>query len=319
MANPIVELLVLFDIPSIFLILFALILILSVAIFLHFRGGQKIDALKLLFSEMVFTAQINHDPFMLELYRVDSPPRMDRYVVVVEDAISKLISRIDRRKKGKSADIVKSDRDSLSYLKSLYDILHDFNSRIGRSRGVFMGSITGFNRINLYSNFVELYEADNVSGIRSFEVNGKSHTIPDHEYKGVENMLRECGGFLNIVVYEAVHGWKIPLLWKNKVTRAVLCFDDQLTGVNSQDGKIILHAPGIESHGFYFEIPSGSPDRTKVILSVIKSLTWIRATAQIQSNLFELVNNSLNMNPTLLQSLAIKQMEKPVAKPVKTE
>lgn len=312
MANTIVQMLVLFGIPTVILILFTLSLVFVIAIFFHFRSKRRVDSLKLLFSEMVDLAKVNYDPNMLELYRLDviPPGKYIRYLDRVLDSISS-------KRNHKDPSVALKYLEILEALKSVFsDYSHQLKSN---TRGIYKGDIVGFNRVNLYTSFEEIYQSNEVDGGYSMVLDGKTHSIPADEHDRVVNVLKGCGGFLNVIVYETTVGWKIPGLWRNRVTKAILCFDDQLRDYNSDDGFLTILAPGTESHGFYFEIPSGSQDRTKVILSVIKSLTWIRATMQIQSSLFELVNNSLNMNPTLLQSLAIKQMDKPIGKSVKTE
>ncbi len=191
----------------------------------------------------------------------------------------------------------------------------DYNARIGRNkRGIYKGSIIGFNRINIYTSFKELYQPQkNDKGGYFIRIDEKQYNISDDEMNNVKRTLDECGSFLNVIVYETNWGWKVPLLWRNTLTKAVLCFDDQLIGRDSEDGIITLLSAGTETHGFYFEIPSGySEDRTKVILSFMQSLTWIRTLTQAQGNIFEVVNNALNMNPALLQSLTLKSAEKPV-------
>lgn len=311
MANNIVQMLVLFGIPTVMLVLFVLSIVFIIALFSHFRSKRRVDSLKLLFSEMVELAKVNYDPNMLELYRLDVLPP-GRYISVADKAI-KLLSA---KRKPKDTTFPEQQLKHWTEFKS---ILSEYTNQLRyNARGLYKGNIVGFNRINLYTSFEEIYQVEENGGY-SMSLEGKIIHISGDEHDRVVNVLRECGGFLNVIVYETVVGWKIPGLWRNKLTKAMLCFDDQLRDYNSDDGFLTILAPGTESHGFYFEIPSGSQDRTKVILSVIKSLTWIRATMQIQGSLFELVNNSLNMNPTLLQSLAIKQMDKPVSSKVKTE
>lgn len=312
MANDLVQMLVLFGIPTVILVLFVLSLVFIIAIFFHFRSKQRVDSLKLLFVEMVELAKVNYDPNMLELYRLDVLPP-GKYIRTADKALKLL----DAKRKPKDT---KFPDQQLKHWREFKSILSEYSDQLRYNvRGIYKGSIVGFNRVNLYTSFEEIYQIDEGSGGYSMNLDGKSISISVDERDKVINVLKECGGFLNVIVYETVMGWKIPGLWRNTITKAILCFDDQLRDYNSDDGFLTILAPGTESHGFYFEIPSGSQDRTKVILSVIKSLTWIRATMQIQGSLFELVNNSLNMNPTLLQSLAIKQMDKPVAKAVKTE
>ena len=311
MANDLVQMLVLFGIPTVILVLFALSLVFIIALFFHFRSKRKIDSLKVLFSEMVELAKVNYDPNMLALYRLDVLPP-GKYIRTADKALTLLSA------KRKPKDTTFPDQQ-LKHWKEFKSILSEYADQLRyNARGIYKGEIVGFNRVNLYSSFEEIYHANEVDGSYSMSLEEKVISISGDEHDRVTNVLKECGGFLNVIVYETFSGWKIPGLWRNKLTKAILCFDDQLRDYNSDDGCLTVLAPGTESHGFYFEIPSGSQDRTKVILSVIRSLTWIRATMQIQSSLFELVNNSLNMNPTLLQSLAIKQMDKPVSK-VKTE
>lgn len=266
MANSIAQMIVFLGVPTIAVALFTLLVVLIVALFFHFRSRERIDALKLIFIEMVELAKVNREPHMLELYRTPARKHTGDYPCV------------------------------------------------------FKGNIIGYNRINLYSSFEEMYQpVGDESGDYVLKLETKEYPLSKEEVEEVKSKLSEFGGFLNVVAYETLAGWKIPFIWREMRTRALLCFDDHISGLTSRDGKVILHAEGTESHGFYFEIPTISPDTTKVIISVIKSLTWIRSMTQLQSNMFEVMNQSLNMNPGLLQVLSVKQLEQKISKPVKTE
>lgn len=180
---------------------------------------------------------------------------------------------------------------------------------------VYKGNIIGYNRINLYTSFEELYQPEkSKEGQYFFTLGKKEFIIPEEEINAVKNLINEAGDFLNVIVYEIDHGWKIPFLIKNKEVNAVLCFDDQVTGLSSIDGKVILHAPGTESHGCYFEIPSGSRDRTKVVMGVIETLTWIRMNSISLGNIFNLSDQALSINPAFNQLLTLRTVEQPTAK-----
>lgn len=263
MANTIAQTIVLFGLPTATIFTGTLLIILIVGLFFYLRKGRKVDALELLFKEMVQLARINYEPHMLWLYRTPSEKRSEgAYPVVLK------------------------------------------------------GKIIGYNRINLYTSFDELYQpSKNKDGNFVITIDEHEYPVPKEEVEAVKELINKAGDFLNVIVYECDMGWRIPLLSRDIVTNAVLCFDDQLTGLSSIDGNIILHAPGTESHGCYFEIPSGSKDRTKVVLGVIKTLTWIRMNSLSLSNVFEVTDQALSINPGLNQMLAYKHAEQPPVTP----
>lgn len=319
MANAIIQFLVLFGIPFIVCSIIALFILLIVLIFFHFRKPKRVDALKLIYSEIVELAKINRDWRMIRLYRLDMPPVID-YINDVQSAIAALHQKEKnqpkktKENKTKLVEWKKENDNKIAYWNNLLFNLNEYTNRIGRNkRGVYKGEIIGYNRWNLYTSFTELYQAEtNGTGYKLKIDETQEYTITNEEYAAVEKTLDQCGGFINIIVYRVSSGWVIPFIWERKIEKAVLCFDDQLMGRDSDDGILTLLAPGMETHGFYFEIPSGSPDRTKIIISVIKSLTWIRTLTQLQSNLLDVVNQSMNINPALAQLLAVKNAEKSV-------
>lgn len=177
---------------------------------------------------------------------------------------------------------------------------------------VFKGKITGYNRINLYTSFEELYQpVKNDKDNYVIQVNDREFKVPKDEADKVKKLIAEAGNFLNVIVYEIEKGWKIPYLVPRIEVHAMLCFDDQVSGLGSIDGKVILHAVGTESHGLYFEIPSGSKDRTKVVVGVVETLTWIRMNSISLSNIFNVSDQALKINPAFNQLLSYKYAEQP--------
>lgn len=323
MANSIIQFLVLFGIPTIVISLVVSFIILIIILFFHFRKPKRIDALKLIYNDIVELAKVNRDWRMIHLYRLDMPPVVD-YLNDVNSTIAALQEekKIPTKKtreteaeyKAKLKEWKKENNNKIIQWNELKDSLKEYTDRIGRNnRGVYKGEIIGYNRWNVYTSFHEIYQPEKNGTDYKLKIDEThEYTIPNEEYTAVEAALKKCGGFINIIVYKVSNGWVIPFLWERKEQRTVICFDDQLIGRNSADGILTLLAPGMETHGFYFEIPSGDPDRTKILISVIKTLTWIRTMAQLQSNLLDLVNNSMNINPALIQILAGKNADKSV-------
>lgn len=178
---------------------------------------------------------------------------------------------------------------------------------------VFKGDIIGYNRINLYTSFEELYQSStNKEAKRVVTIDEKELEISKDEIENVKRVLDECGGYLNVIVYRIDKGWTIPYILKKSEINAVLCFDTQVSGLSSLDGKVIIHAVGTESHGFYFEIPSGSRDKTKIIMGAIETLTWIRMVSKTLSNISTISDQSLSINPALNQVLSVKTLDQPI-------
>jgi hypothetical protein len=201
-------------------------------------------------------------------------------------------------------------------LESLRETLEEYNHHIGRNkRGVYKGQIVGYNAINLYSSFEDLYQAQDDKGNYFFTIldeegDPQKVMISAEERENALRLIKEWGSLLHVIVYRRESGW---FIFKKFLESAVLCFEDQLIGVNSDDGILTLLGAGTEKLGFYFEIPSGYPDRVKVLMTFFKNLTFIRMNNQTLANVFDLVNNSLTMNPELVKAIAIESARRPAA------
>lgn len=306
MANALLTIIVLVALIGCIAVMVGSVIVILIAIYFYFKGGKRISSWEIIYKEMKELAKLNYDPMMRQLYRLDMPS-MGEYVRILNSLLNLT-----------KPEVKALSDEQKTLAKSLQSKLDTLNSNIGRNnRGIYKGEITGFNRMNLYTSFTDLYQPDGnkpdsyVMRFEDVEGNPREQHISIDEYNGAKEVLERCGNFINIIVYEVDYGWKIPLLWRNKVERALLCFDDQISGRDSTDGKVVILATGFETHGIFFEIPADFQDRTKVILSAMTSLTWIRTITQTQGNILEVVNNSLNINPVLLQGLAIKHAEKP--------
>lgn len=309
MADSFAQFIVIIGIPIVVVAIFALLIVLLVAIILHFRRGDPPNALRQLFSEILRLAEENYDPNMLKFYRLDMPP-MHEYIRVVK-------SMIERGEKGAKQGNEEGDPGIQKELKIINSTLEDYNLRVGRNKkGIFLGNISGYLKINLLTSVEEMLHSKRDGDKYIIEIEDHRYEIPKKEIDEIEKVMESCGSFLNVIAYKIDAGWKIPGLWPRTKTRAMLCFDDQVMGLDSDDGIVTVLAPGVESHGFYFLTPSGYPDRLKVIVSFIQTLTWLRMLNLYGGDIFELVNNSLSINPGLSQLLAVKSMDKPRVKEV---
>lgn len=256
MANDLIRLAVMFGLPTLGLGLIVLLVILALAVYMHFRRQQRVDALEVLFKELCQVARRNKP-------------------------------------------------DSLS---SLWMVYHDGTPAIRK------GNLVGYNRCSLMSSYAELYQTEKDekgSDVEVIRLDAKTKFAVDaDEHKKVKDMIESCGQFVYVLVYEFQDGWRIPGVWARYAEKAVLCFKKHVS-VSHGDGRVILNAPGTETHGFFFEVPSGNRDEVHVFMSVIQTFTWIRALAKTQGNLFDVSDRAIEINPTLAQLLMGKQVEKP--------
>lgn len=206
-------------------------------------------------------------------------------------------------------------------MKALQVLLEDYNHSIANSKGSsLLGEIVGYNCFNLYSDFVDMYQLKEEKegevvkysfSARDEEGNDVTLEIPAEEIENVKRIAAEAGNLIHLFVYKREKGW---FIFKKVEEAGVLCFDDQVKGINDRSGRVTLLAPGMESLGFYFETPSGYPDRTKVVATYIKNLTYLRLTFQTLGNIFNIVDNALTFNSDLIKTLAVKSADKPEAK-----
>jgi len=219
--------------------------------------------------------------------------------------------------------------DSEEYKKLGVRLENILNALSSCKRAVPKGDIKGYNRINLGVTFAEMYSPyhptkeekerlateDEIMYAAEFSDEKKEY-ITRQEYDEIKTMLSECGDFLNVLVYEVDYGWKLWPFMKDKLQSTVLCFDNQIVDINSDDGVACLLGAGVEYYA-YFEIPSGYPEMDKVIYYSLKILLWKKMMAQLLSEQFNIVDTILNYEPGYARERGIKTLEQPITKVVK--
>jgi hypothetical protein len=174
----------------------------------------------------------------------------------------------------------------LHQLRELFDVY--------RKKGVLLGNITGYNCIDMIAS-VE----DSLVPTRK---NDDILNNPEYakERKEIETLLKECGRFLHVIVYKPRK--QSILKWSEEV---LICFSDQVLGVESQDGVVAVIGEGTDRLlGGYFGIPSGYPHRVKSALTYLIGRGWIRGAMRTQGALVELIEDAIRLDPVTQKLLA---------------
>lgn len=189
----------------------------------------------------------------------------------------------------------------------------------GAKRCVPKGDVIGFNRINVGIDFEEMYtpyhaeDPKNPAGQKQWMADfGKyKEIITDAEHTEARRMLREIGDYINVIVYEVDYGWKLWPVFKDRVQNTVLCLDNQVVDLFSEDGKACLLGAGTEYFS-YFEIPSGYPEMPKVMHYAVKSLMYRKMLSQLLGEQFNMVNTILDYEPGFKRQIAIDKVNQPI-------
>jgi hypothetical protein len=201
-------------------------------------------------------------------------------------------------------------------LEVLQDIAHALRNA---KRCVPKGDVIGFNRINIGIDFEEMYtpyyqedqKNPNAQKMWMADFGKCKEIITDDEHTEARRMLRDIGDYINVIVYEVDYGWKLWPIFRDRIQNTVLCLDNQVIDLFSEDGKACLLGAGTEYFS-YFEIPSGYPEMPKVMHYAVKTLMYRKMLSQLMGEQFNMVNTILNYEPGFKREIAIDKVNQPI-------
>jgi hypothetical protein len=185
------------------------------------------------------------------------------------------------------------------------------------ARGIWKGDIIGSNIIDRQVNIEEILGSekdDSGNYIRILGEGGdneRKDLISAEQVEGIQKSIDLWGPRLNMIAYERVESSRFFGLMENKGCYIVTCYDDQVLGMDDDGGNVALLCPGTIRYG-RFEVPTGYPDRLKVMISEIHCLPWKDLNKNLISGISEITNRALDANPGYQQSITMAEASKPV-------
>jgi len=167
--------------------------------------------------------------------------------------------------------------------KEQYELL--INQLKKTTPGIYYGKITGHNVFDLMATVEDLF------------LNEK---INEDQKKEAQELIKAAGGKLHLLVYEKKKGWLF-----GKEEQGLFCFDDQLLGIESDDGKVSFLGTGTQRQAVYFQTPSGYPERAMVMQTHLVSQSRTRTAMLLESNIIEFVLNAVNFDTTAMKTIEL--------------
>lgn len=202
--------------------------------------------------------------------------------------------------------------------QALDNTVSDYNGKIStNARGIWKGDIIGSNIIDRQVNIEEILgsEKDDAGNyIRILGEGGdyeRKDLISAEQVKKIQESIDVWGPRLNMIAYERVESSRFFGLMENKGCYIVTCYDDQVLGMDDDGGNVAFLCPGTIRYG-RFEVPTGYPDRLKVMISEIHCLPWKDLNKNLISGISEITNRALDANPGYQQSITMAEASKPV-------
>jgi hypothetical protein len=298
---------------------FGFLIALVITVILHFRSKEKVDTMEVLAKEVIEVCKVNYNKNLRALWLVPVPSMYP--VLMAADEF------VANAKKG--AVNLASVKDSLELMnKQLFMLLQKYRE----GAAIYKGRIVGSNVLDRQAFLDELYEQkpnhDGTITIRAGAgvESGDTETFSREEVKGLEDLIREYGRNLNLIVYEKNIGAKMLGLMAQRVEFILCAYDAQIILPSQSRNIDILRGTGdvsILSAGTSrfgrFEFPTGYPLSTKLMAVELKCLTWGMTNRQLISNMTNIVQDAMDMNVGYQQGKTYRELERPVNQPKKND
>ncbi len=256
-------------------ILIGIVLVVIIAVLAYFviqwflnRKKAFKDGWKDIYKELVSGGKTNMPDHMKQLLRVHIP--------FLGDFINKICDE-------------KTREAALKELREIVDVY--------RKKGVPLGQITGYNCLDMTAAIEDMIIPQDAD----------EDVMTDPKFKKqkeeIEKIFTECGRYIHVIVYKPKNKGLFSLQ-----EDCLLCFSDQLLGLESQDGIVAVLGEGIDKLS-YFSIPSGYPHRVKVVLTYLIGRGWMRGTIRTQAALVELLEDAIRLDPVTQKLLAARVMD----------
>jgi hypothetical protein len=276
-----------------------------VLLFLWSMKKKAVDQMLIMYDEMIEQAIINRQSNQIELYRYPAP-----FFGRVMHRIDELCTKITKDDKGKIIKTEVVDKE----IKEINDNLKNLEERISGQSAVFLGKIIGYNKFDMLATVEDSLMPE---GIEDDPRIKEIMETNNEKRKVLEELIEECGRFINFIVYEKDMGgfW----IFKKKYKQGVLAFEDQTLGLNSADGIVTLLGEGTQTLGIYFQTCSGYPQRIQVLLTHLIDVSRIRLSMLHEANIVNLTEKAANLDTQFLKLAELKVTDSAVTEKGKKE
>lgn len=226
------------------------------------KKGFK-DTWKEMFIKIKKDSILNLPEYMRRLYRLPIPP------------LNEFLGKIDLT----TEDGIKKRDETINQLRNIFS-----NQR---TASVQLGNIVGFNRIDMLATIEDMT-------VPIGKYDKPLETISKENLEEIKTILDKCGNFINIITYVPK---KHKLLDLNP-EEVILAWDDQLCGIQNQDGALYILGQGTDKLCMYFSIVSGYSDRIKAVETYLIARGWIDWATRLQAAMVEIVEVGMRMDTT---------------------
>jgi hypothetical protein len=266
---------------------------------------KAVDQMLQMYEEMIEMAIVNKQSNMIELFRYPAP-----FFGRVMRRIDEFCTKITKDDKGKIIKTEVVDRE----IKEIRNDLQDIEEKISGQSAVYLGKVIGYNKFDMLATTEGMIMPEGTEDDpRVAEIMEKT----SEKRKVLEDLIKECGRYMNFIVYEKDMGgiW----IFKKKYKQGVLAFDDQLLGLNSADGIVTLLGEGTQKIGIYFSVPSGYPERIQVLLTHLIETSRIRWSMLHEANIINLTEKAANLDTQFLKLAELKTVDTSMSEKGKKE
>ena len=185
-------------------------------------------------------------------------------------------------------------------------------------RGAWKGDIIGSNCIDVQACLEEIYPrmTEDPRNKDRFIVPVKGSETPfiisQREVRMTEMAVAEWGRYIYCVLYTRPKGgFSLPPFYNPKTESILIANEDQLDGWDSDDGIVSLRSAGTNRYG-RFEFATGYARRVPYLITELRILSWMEVNRMLVSDIGNVVQEAINVNPALTQILGAKKLEQPI-------
>jgi len=228
------------------------------------RSGAREDRNLERKEHWIEEAKKNMNPDMEGLYLTHTPS--------FKSYMRRMTATLNRLNEKDKADSATATRlaDLIKETRMLYE-------RVAERRStVYYGPITGW------------LVTDMLTNARDFYMEHKK-SIGPKQYEKLKEVIEETGGTIHIFVYKTKGG----ILGIGTNEEVIIAPDEQVTGIGSTDGVVVLHGLGTQRIGKHFSLLTGLPEFIDLFRTHLVSLSRIDLALEHEGSIGEITRAAM--------------------------